>query len=83
MVPIPDMKQNECPVSIIHRHPEMEVLVTEIFGMMRTHASTGASPFGPDSNKWPVKWYDAVRLAEIENIRIDDERDQVSKRMVF
>jgi len=55
----------------------MEIAVTEMLGLRRIYAASGATPFGPDCNKWPAKWYDMVRIAEIEEMRIDSEIEKV------
>ena len=55
----------------------MEILAYEILSMQRVKDATGSVPFGHDTTKWPVKWFDAVRMAEIENYRFEDARDKM------
>ncbi|GAC1496117.1 MAG: hypothetical protein NVS1B6_00950 [Steroidobacteraceae bacterium] len=37
---------------------------------------SGAYPGGMDSAQWESRWFDAVRLVQIENSHIDRERDK-------
>lgn len=64
-------------MSIISRHRDMDALVTEVFGMYRVKESTGAVLFGPDTGNWPARWYDAIRIAEIEEDRVDTARELI------
>lgn len=77
MVPIDKVQQPECPVSIIHRHAEMNTLLGEVTGAMSVQQTTGAMAFGMDSGKWPARWYDAVMLVNREDDRVETERDKV------
>lgn len=63
-------------MSIISRNPGMDTLVTEVFSMYRVKDATGAIVFGMDTGKWPARWYDAVRLAEAEDAKVEEARDK-------
>ena len=76
-MPVLDCKQDECPVSIISRHPQMDAMVTEVFNMQRVKEFTGSVPFGLDCSEWPSRWYDAVRIAKIEEDRAESAKDEV------
>ena len=78
-VPLEDLKQAECPVSIISRFPQIDMLVTEVIRMTWAHSATGAVPFGHDTAKWPARWVDAVTQAEFEDNRLSKAVDQIAK----
>ena len=78
-IQIHDVKSDECPTSLLHRHSELYQLVKEIDMASSVKEETGAYPFGPDSSKWPVRWFDAIRFAQMERSRTkrayEDEMD--------
>lgn len=76
-VPIREVKRLECPVSIIHRHPQMNTMLGEVTNAMSVQQTTGAMVFGSDSSKWAVRWYDAAMLVNREDDRVETERDKV------
>lgn len=61
----------ECPASFIT--PESAALVQEIAAAEHVKEATGAVLFGTDSGRWDARFFDAVRLIHIEDIRIQNE----------
>ena len=78
MVDITDAASDECPVSVMSRHPQMIVLVDRIQAMNRTYKACNAVPYGHDTNRWPAKWCDLVSWAELEDWRITDAIDKTT-----
>lgn len=76
-VELKDLQSAECPISLISRHPEMEMMAVEILNMWSVNSHVGAVPFGPDSTKWPARWHEAVMVAGAEQLRFERARDQV------
>lgn len=74
---IEDVGCEECPVSLISRHPVMDSLVSEIMSMNCVREASGAVPYGADTAKWPARWHDAVQIAEIERSRTEIAKDRV------
>jgi len=81
MVEIADVATAECPVSIISRYPEMQALVDDLRESEAVKEATGAFPFGLDSSKWPARWHDAVKIAQIESNRVEIARDKLSSQI--
>lgn len=79
-MPVEEAKQTECPRSTISRHPEMDVMVEQMINLRRIREATGSVPFGADSNTWPIRWYELVRLVEIEDWKLDQAREEYNKR---
>lgn len=49
----------------------MNALAEEVIAAAAVRESSGAYPGGPDVNEWDARWYDAVKLARIEERRVD------------
>lgn len=79
MVPITDMEQNECPVSLLHKWTWMDIVVQELLQMSWVTEPTGSPLFGTDSSKWPARWYEFVRAAEIETSRVEEAKEDTRK----
>ncbi len=77
---IMEAAQEECPVSIISRHPQMIGLVEEIHSAGIVKASTGAYPYGMDASEWPARWYDAVMLEKMEESLVSSTKDEFVQR---
>ncbi len=67
-------------MSAILRLPEMDALVTEIMNMQRVKEISGAVPYGLDCAEWPSRWYDAVRIAKIEEDRAEIAKDEAREK---
>ena len=80
IVDVTEAAFEECPVSIMARVPEMVVIANEVTEMGWV-GEKHASPYGPDSNKWPSKWYDLVRMADIENFKVESAKDKIRDLM--
>lgn len=81
VVGVDDVMLDECPTSIKARHPEMEVLASEVLNFASIREASGAIPFGSDSNKWPAKWHDIVLASRNEERRVEIARDEWRNRM--
>lgn len=80
-VRLDDFVLEECPVSVVSRFPEMDMLAQDVLYMHGVQETTGAVPYGTDSGKWPVRWYDAVRLAAVESKLVEQARDRFGKTL--
>jgi len=80
MATLTDLQQDECPMSAILRHPEMDAMVTEVLNMQRVKEMSGAVPYGMDCSEWPSRWYDVVRIAKIEEDRAEIAKDEVREK---
>lgn len=78
-VTVEDAATNECPVSLMLRHPELDVLASEIINTRDVKEATGAVLFGPDSSRWPVRWYDTWKLAELAEWQVEQARKKVGE----
>jgi hypothetical protein len=64
LVHIESTATSECPTSIVT--PEMDWLLQQ-FHSNRMAAKAGASLFGPNANRWPAWWADAVEALTSEH----------------
>lgn len=55
---------NECPVSLITQ--DSIDTVQQFMRAKRVHEGSGGVLYGPDSSRWPARWFDAVELLERE-----------------
>lgn len=82
LVEVTDAAQEECPTSILHSQPEMVIIAEQVLNIVRTNdAVPGSVPYGPDSNRWPARWYDMIRLASIEGYKVDEAKDKTRELM--
>lgn len=56
-------------------------MVGEIIALQNIREFAGAVPFGSDTNSWPARWFDFVRLADIEDYRVSSEQEKAQERM--
>jgi hypothetical protein len=59
------------------RFPEMTMMVDAVLNDKTVAKSTGSVLYGPDSAAWPSRWYDAVRVSQIEEWIVDEEIERV------
>ena len=55
----------------------MAILVGEILDAKWLKESMGVAAFGQDASEWDSRLFHAVKLAEIEDRRIEEARDNV------
>lgn len=60
-----DVVSHECPVARIT--DESMRLVRDFSRAKRVHGASGGVLYGPDSGKWPARWFDAVDVIESES----------------
>lgn len=58
----------------------MSLLASEVISLQALKEFAGSLPFGIDTNEWPAKWFDVVRTAQMEDMRISDEVEADMKR---
>ena len=75
--PVEGLEFSECPTSLVARNPEMVIMVNEILDMRWLKESCGAAMFGQDASEWDARLFHAVKLAEIEDRRVEAARDSV------
>ena len=75
---IEDYEQDECPMSVILRHREMDNLVSDVLNSSLIQSNFGSPVYGTDSSKWPARWFDAVRAATLESRAIERAIDKAS-----
>jgi len=63
-------------MSVILRHREIDSLVTDVLNSSLIQSTFGSPVYGVDSAKWPARWFDAVRMASLENRSIDRAIDK-------
>ncbi len=76
MVPIETIYSTECPMSVIIRNPGIANLVVKIQDAEFLRNTTTAIEYGRDPGRWPAIWQDAVKQAEMEQIRVSEARDK-------
>ncbi len=75
---IRDTEMKECPVSFIEQWA-LE-LVQQIAAAQHVKDATGAVLYGPDSGKWDARYFDAVRLIQIEDIKVQNAEFEATRR---
>lgn len=68
----------ECPASFI-RAESLE-LIHHINAADHIKDATGAAFFGTDSSRWDCRYFDAVRLVRIEDIKIQNAEYEATRR---
>lgn len=58
-----DVESLACPVSVID--PESTVILNRFFEARRA-LKLGGVLYGPDSSRWPSRWFDSVNLLQHE-----------------
>jgi hypothetical protein len=57
------VESRECPVALVKR--DSLVLIQDFMRAQRVKEAGGVL-YGPDSAQWPVRWFDAVDLIQVE-----------------
>lgn len=80
LTPIQDRRFNECPTSALStgEGPVIRQAVLAVLEAEIVYESTGCFPGGPDSSKWPAKWFDFVAAAGREKALVKHERDELA-----